>query len=81
MGLVESLILMETKGDDATLGAVWVVVTVAFDYQAGHSWDGAGSIEFALEAMILVSVDHSVGVVIKEALLLFLMASYPSVLI
>ena len=30
---------MFAEDNDATLGAVWAVVTIAFDYQIGHGWD------------------------------------------
>ena len=42
MGLVEGEILVFVKDDNATLGVVWAVLSVTFDYQAGHGWDGAG---------------------------------------
>ena len=45
--LVEYAILLVTKEDNATLGTVWVVVAIMFDYQAGHGWYGAWCITFA----------------------------------
>ena len=69
---------MVTEDDDATLGMVWVVVAITFDDQTGHSWDGVWYFVFALKAKILCFVDHGVNIVIKEDLIFFLIAFYPS---
>ena len=63
---------MVGEDNDATLGMVWVLVAVAFEYQAGHGWDGAGCVAFASEAMILFLDYHSINEVIEKALFLFL---------
>ena len=51
---------MVAEDGDATIGAVWVVVAIVFEYQVGHGWDGAGCVAFASEAEILFSVYHGV---------------------
>ena len=65
---------MVAKDDDATIGAVWVVVAITFDYQTGHGRDGAGCVAFASEAIILFLVYNGVEKVIKKALILLLIS-------
>ena len=78
MRLVEFVFPIVKKDGDATLGAVGGVVTIIFDDQARHGWDGAGGVVFALKAMIFCFFNPGVDLVIKEALLLLLIYSYPS---
>ena len=44
LGIFEGEILVVAEDNDANLGTVWFVVAVAFDYQVGHGWDGAGAL-------------------------------------
>ena len=69
MVIVECVIFMVTEDNGAG-----VLVGVVFSYQAGHGWDGAGCVDFTLEAAIILSVYQCVGRVILKALFLLLIA-------